>query len=376
MERRSFLLAAPAAFWGCRHRKGVRFDGYAFVANEEGRAVAVVDLTAFTVARHIHLDSSPSEVIADPVRPSIYVLSRENGTVYEIGMEGLSLRRRIRVAGQAVAMRAEADGQSLWIAARDPRQLIRLPLNSFKPDSRIPLPGEPADLDLSPVEGLAALAFRQSGNVLFVDLKRHKTGAQVSIGDDAGVVRFRRNDGRTLLAAERSSRRLVILEPGTGRLILQLPLAVRPDQFCFKPDGGQLFITGEGLDAVVIVYPHRVPPVAGTMLAGRTPGAMAASDVPGYLFIANPTSNAVTIVEIASQKVLAVVQVGRQPACITITPDNQYALVLNRDSGDMSVIRIGALDAITAPMKRMKSAPLFTMIPVGSKPVAAAVRAV
>ncbi len=376
MDRRFFLLAAGAATSACRRKKGARFDGYAFVANEEGRAVAVVDLTAFTVARHIHLDSAPSEVIADPVRPSVYVLSRENGTVYEIGMEGLSLRRRARVAGHAVSMRAEAGGQSLWIAARDPRQLIRLPLNTFRPDSRIPLPGEPQDLDLSPAAGLAAVSLLNSGNVLFADLQRHKAGPLVSIGDDAGAVRFRRNDGRTLLVADRASRRLVVLEAGTGRLILQLPLAVRPDHFCFKSDGGQLFITGEGLDAVAIVYPHRVPQVAGTMLAGRKPGAMAASEKPGFLFIANPTSNTVTIVEIATQKVLAVVQVGRQPSSITVTPDNQYALVLNQESGDLSVIRTGAVEAITAPMKRMKSAPLFTMIPVGSKPVAVAVRAV
>lgn len=376
MDRRFFLLAGGGAAVGCRRKKGTRFDGYAFVANEEGRAVAVVDLTAFTVARHIHLDSAPSEVIADPVRPAVYVLSRDNGTIYEISMDGLRLRRRVRVAGHALSMRAEFDGRSLWIAARDPRQLIRLPLGGFRPDSRIPLPGEPEDLDLSPAGGQAAVSIRGTGSVLFADLQRHKAGPLVSIGADAGTLRFRRNDGRTLLAAERSTRRLVILESGSGRLIVQLPLAVRPDHFCFKSDGGQLFITGAGQDAVAIVYPHRVPQVAGTMLAGKEPGAMAASATPGFLFIANPASNTVTIVEIATQKVLAVVQVGRQPSSITVTPDSQYALVLNQMSGDMSVIRTGAVQAITAPMKRMKSAPLFTMIPVGSKPVALAVRAV
>jgi len=376
MDRRYFLFAAGAALSGCRRKKGARFDGYAFVANQEGRAVAVVDLAAFTVARHIHLDSAPAELIAHPERPAVYVLSRENGTVYEIGMEGLTLRRRVRVASEAASMRAAPDGRSLWITARDPRQLIRLPLAGFRPDSRILLPGEPEDFDLSPAAPLAAVSISGSGNVLFASLQRHKPGPLVEIGADAGIVRFRRNDGRTLLAAERSTRRLVVLDAATGRLVLQLPLAVRPDHFCFKADGGQLFITGEGQDAVAMVYPHRVPQVAGTMLAGRAPGAMAASEIPGFLFIANPTGNTVTIVEIATQKVLAVVQVGRQPSEITVTPDNQYALVLNQESGDMSVIRTGAVEAITAPMKRMKSAPLFTMIPVGSKPVAMAVRAV
>ena len=65
------------------------------------------------------------------------------------------------------------------------------------------------------------------------------------------------------------------------------------------------------------------------------------------------------------------VPVGKEPAFVTITPDGQYALVLNRASGDMGVIRVKAV-----VRNRGKSAPLFTMIPVGSRPVAAAVRSV
>ena len=66
---------------------------------------------------------------------------------------------------------------------------------------------------------------------------------------------------------------------------------------------------------------------------------------------------------------MAGVQVGRRPGSILITPDNQYILVLNEQSGDLAVIRIFSL----AARYRYKPAPLFTMIPVGEKPVGAAV---
>jgi YVTN family beta-propeller protein len=90
-----------------------------------------------------------------------------------------------------------------------------------------------------------------------------------------------------------------------------------------------------------------------------------------YLLVSNPQSGELTIIDIDTHSVVAIVAVGREPGYIAVTPDRQYALVLNRASGDMAVIRIAAIAA-----KRSKSAPLFTMIPVGSKPVAAAVRAV
>ena len=128
-------------------------------------------------------------------------------------------------------------------------------------------------------------------------------------------------------------------------------------------------MTGEGKDAVVIAYPYQTE-IGETILAGHAPGAMAV--VGPYLLVANPETNSVTVLDINYRKLAAVVQVGQEPCEILITPDNQYALVLNRKSGDLAVIRISAL-AASARVRRYKSAPLFTLIPVGQKPVSAAV---
>jgi len=92
--------------------------------------------------------------------------------------------------------------------------------------------------------------------------------------------------------------------------------------------------------------------------------------------IANPDDNAITVFDVDNGKLAALVQVGAEPRQIVITPDKQYALVLNQKSGDLAVIRIFSLSGNQVGgvrVKRYKSAPLFTMIPVGQKPVSAAV---
>ena len=96
---------------------------------------------------------------------------------------------------------------------------------------------------------------------------------------------------------------------------------------------------------------------------------MAASNQ--FLFIASPESGDVSILEIASHKVIAIVSAGTEPAFITVTPDDQYALILNRQSGDISVLRTTAITR-----NRDRRASLLTAIPVGSRPVSAVVRAV
>jgi len=363
------MTGALAAAAGCRRRRGAGFPGYAFVANQEGQAVAAVDLTAFAVARHIRLGEHPTELVAPPSLDSVYALAPAAGVVCEISAGQLALGRKFHFASEAVSMRLAPEGDRLWLLCREPRQLIEISIPPLRVQSRIALRSEPADFDVSRDGQMAAVSFGTEGEVALVGLDERRLRWVADLGAPLGTVRFQ-SDGKRLLVARVDAHMLSALHTPTGKVVTHLPLAIRPRHFCFKSDGGQLFITGEGLDAVVVVYPYQTQ-VAETLLAGHAPESMAASSSPDYLFVANPTSGNVTILDIETHRVIAAASVGSEPGFIAITPDNQYALVLNRGSGDMAVIRIPAITA-----RRAKSAPLFTMIPVGSRPVCAVVRAV
>ena len=152
---------------------------------------------------------------------------------------------------------------------------------------------------------------------------------------------------------------------------LQLPLA--PSQLCFNNDGGQLFVTGEGMDAVAIVSPYQTE-VNETVLAGRMPGAMAVTSAgPAYLFISNTDAAEVTVINIDNRRVIAQIPVGQRPGPILLTPDNEYALILNEQSGDVAVIRLLNIRDADLNSRRSRTAPLFTMIPIGARPVSAAI---
>lgn len=368
LKRRSFIAGLISGLAACR-RRAEGFPGYAFIANRSGRAVAVVDLGAFAAVRHIRLDGNPTMLISSAGAPYVYGLTPETGTVHEIDPGQLALARKVHCCNRGLAMKPDPGGRALWLLAAEPRALIRVPLDRFKPDAMIRLPESPADFDLSPWEPRAAVTFGKNGLVALVDLKNRQVESAVQIGRSAGVVRFR-GDGKLLLIGNPGDKRLTCLDVATGGVVVHLPLSIEPENFCFKADGGQLFITGRGMDAVVTVYPYQTQ-IASTTLAGRGPGYMAASAEPDYLFVANPDAGDVTILDVATLRVMAVVTVGQHPCHIAITPDNEYALVLNRDSGDMAVIRIATLTG-----RRRKFAPLFMMVPVGSQPVSAVVRAI
>jgi YVTN family beta-propeller protein len=365
LDRRSFAMLAAGAASACGRKKAERFPGYAFVANSGGAAVAVVDLSAFAVVRHIRLDGGPAALAADRRRAVVYALVPETGSVDEIRVDGLALSRRLRIAEQAFSMRLAPSGERLWLLARRPPRLVAIDTESFRLIRRIDLAAPPLDFDIAPEGARAAVSLGGAGLAL-VDLTKEAPPRPVRPSASCGPVRYR-SDGRIVLVGDPAERLLTVLEASQGRTVVKLPLALAPAHLCFKDDGGQLFITGPGMDAVVTVYPYRTE-VGSTTLAGRAPGFLAVSSDPDYLFVANPATSDVTVLDIETQRVVAVVTVGKEPSFITVTPDNEYALVLNRASGDMAVIRIATLSG-----RRRRFAPLFTMIPVGSRPVAAEV---
>jgi YVTN family beta-propeller protein len=218
------------------------------------------------------------------------------------------------------------------------------------------------DFDLNTALPLAVIDSPAS----LINLETGRVERSLAIEGEPAPIRFR-PDGKQVLAAHSAARLISIADVATGRLLVKLPLPLEPEHFCFSLDnGGQLFVTGPGMDAVVIVSPYQTS-IGETILAGRAPGSMAVDA--SNLYVTNPETGDLTVIAISDRRMMAKIPVGQDPAQVLITPDSQYALVINRRSSDMSVIRISKL----ADYFRSKAAPLFTVVPLGAHPVSGAI---
>lgn len=372
MTRRQTLLAVAAAA-GCGKRKATRFSGYCFVANQGGRNIAAVDLSRFALRRQIALDAAPSLVAAHPDAsvPHAYALAADGCSIYEISAQSLEIKRRVRLGGQAAGMLASPKGDAFWLALREPSALVELRLDTLKPGRRIALGAPPDSFALSE-DGRAVAASRQGRSLTVVSLSRGAVERTLPLSGEPGPVAFRR-DGKQILAGLPASKSLLFLDTANGKPVITLPLSMEPRHFCQTSDGGQFFVSGAGADAVAVVFPY-LTEIDQTMLAGHAPGAMTLAEgvgSPSYLIVANPDSATLTVINADTRKLVAIAQVGQGPCATLVTPDRQYILALNETSGDLAVLRVKSLSE--ERVWRQPSAPLFTMIPVGSRPVSAAV---
>ena len=258
--------------------------------------------------------------------------------------------------------------KSLLALAPHSREIIQADLATLQPIARHKLSFTADSMDFTSTGYVAAAS--KSGEV---ELLNMTTGQRARVRTPAlGAIRFRA-DGKLLLAANIQNRSLLALDVPTLQTIAELPLAMRPDHLCFNADQGQLFVSGEGMDGVAVVFPYNTLEVDQTLLAGRAPGPMACSAVPAYLFVGSNASSDVCILNIDTRRIVGYVEMGGRPSFIRVTPDSQYALMFDEASGDMSVIHVKLIRESGTALRLKTPVPLFTMLTVGSKPVDAVV---
>jgi len=366
MTRREWLALGGIALTGaCASKKRIGFPGYALVATAGDKSVTVVDLMTFHMVKAISVGGSPTAVVPAAGGRS-YVLTPATGSIHIIDAN-LQLAASRRLADRLSNLHLAADGTRLLATAAPGRELIEVDPSDLHPLRRHKLSAEPIALDMSG-STLAAVSSGKSG---IVELFDFHTGqhTQARLPGEIGGLRFR-GDGKLVLVANYHDRSLTALDVPSLQVVVDLPLAMKPETLCFNADGGQLFVSGEGMDAVAIAFPYNPIEVEQTVLAGRDPGVMACSQLPPYLFVAAANGSDVCILNIDTRKVIGIVEVGQNPSYIAITPDSRYALVLNERSDDLAVIYIPGIGQNTVRMNRYKTGgALFTMMPVGSKPV-------
>jgi len=362
VSRRGLLAGVMAS--ACGRKRGTRYQGWLFVASGAEKEIAVADLASFRRVASIPLPCAPDQLFQ--FRGRVFAICRDARAMVEIDVERFRFAGRIGLPGKPVAARLlpEADNNAgtAIVLTDEPGALLSVDLLNRRVSARLTLPGAPGDLDVSGL--LAAITLPARNAVLRVSLSGSKTPDIKLIGStDVGVscraVRFRR-DGRTILAGAAVARELVAIDSQSGKLLTRLPLPVSPSRFCFNADGGQLFVTGTGEDALAIVSPFQNE-VAETILAGHTPYGMAVSERRNLLFVTNPGSGDLTILDIETRGLSASVHVGETPGDILLTPDGEYALVLDQRSGNVSVVRITSVLG-----RKVKTNPLFTVFPTAA----------
>jgi YVTN family beta-propeller protein len=135
-----------------------------------------------------------------------------------------------------------------------------------------------------------------------------------------------------------------------------------PFAMAVNPATGQVYVANNSSNTVSVIN-GATNMVTATVTVGTQPEAVAVNPVMGQVYVANKGSNNVSVIDGASNTVITTVPVGTQPEAVAVNPVTGQVYVANFNSSNVSVID-GASNTV------------ITTVPVGTQPEAVAVNAV
>jgi len=369
--RRTLLATTAAAgLAACGRKRAPRYSGWLFIASAGDRGIAVADLAEFRRVTTIPLPQTPGQIV--PASARVFATCPEARLVCEIDPVRLAVANRANMPGRIVALRAAPGGASLIVATDHPAALHIVAASTLRISATVALPDTPIAMDISDTLAVLSLA---NNWVARVSLTGGHLLGSTNIGLRGRVVGLR-PDGKSILVGAEGQNQIVTLDAGSGALLARLPIAFAPTRFCFSADnGGQMFVSGTGDDQIAIVSPYQNE-VDQTLVAAHKPYGMTVAVIEerNLLCVTNSGSADLTIFDIDTRGLASSIHIGGNPGEVLITPDGAYALVVDRDSGDVSVVRMSvALNHKAGSLSLQETKPLFTVFHTGTAPQSAAI---
>jgi DNA-binding beta-propeller fold protein YncE len=338
---------------GCKRPAPVALrPALAFVANQQGNSVAVVDLGSLQAIESIPVPSAPVELAARPHSREIYVVSA-SGSVSVIAFPELRVTKTYRVGKSASNLAFAPDGRRAYSLDPSANQLVILDCEHQKERGRLHLDSKPSSLTLTD-DGKTLIVAAEPSDLYFVDANSDSELGSVTVVNSPGPMLVQ-PDGAEVFVASTSESRISAVEVPSRRLLSNLAVAAPVSSLSLKPDGGEIFaLSSVGSEVIILDAFH--DDVELTLTAGLHPvGGVFRRDM-SVFYIATAGDGNITALDVQARNVLAVAHAGTQPSALALTPDERFLAVADAASSSLAVLRTDNLG-------------LVTTIPVGANPV-------
>jgi YVTN family beta-propeller protein len=310
--------------------------GRAYVTNEDGESVSVLDTDKAEVVATVNVGKRPRGLKLSHDGKELYVavsglpkcppsvpdeecakLKRDVNAdgIAVIDTTTLKLSKLLKSGSDPEQFDVSHDGKQLFIANEDSGTLTVVNVSTGAIDKSVPVGKEPEGVRVTP-DGRWIVVTSEEGNAIYVvDPHSFNVVKSVSVGKRPRDVAFT-PDGKTAYISgefDSSVYTTTIPEAASATQVLQLRKEARPMGVIFDAPHKRLFVsTGRG-GTVAVVTLDPSPKLVTDIPVGARPWGIALSHDGKLLYTANGSSNDVSIVDTATLQVIKKVPVGKSP---------------------------------------------------------------
>jgi PQQ-dependent catabolism-associated beta-propeller protein len=293
------LLAAPSA--------QAAGTGLAFISNEKGNTVVVLDPRTDTIVRSIDVCGRPRD------------------------------------------MEWNADRTRIYVACGDDDEIGIVDVGSMKQVDAIRHVADPEAFEIDAAQRYLYVSNEEDAALSVIDLEQRAIVAMIESGEEPEGVLLTTNGKRIWLTAE-ASNLVHVIDVEHREPVADILVGTRPRRLVVPPDEREVWVSCELAGRVDIIDPESFAVKESVSFLPRgfrqeevTPVDLVMARDGKTAYVALGRANHVAVVDVASREVRKYILVGQRPWGLTLSQDERRLYVSNGLSDDISIIDTGSL---------------------------------
>ncbi|TYC50470.1 YVTN family beta-propeller repeat protein [Rhodobacterales bacterium] len=285
----------------------------AFVSNEKGNTVSVIDTDSWETETEFAVGNRPRGIGISPDGKHLYVCASDDDTIQVIDTESYDFLWSLPSGPDPELFVLSPDGAMLYVSNEDDNLVTVVDTSKKTVVAEIPVGVEPEGMAVSP-------------DMRFI----------VNTSETTNMAHF-------IASADYKIKHNVLVDQ-------------RPRYARFTGDGSTLFVSSEigGTVSVIDMLGETGPEleskigfeVSGVQPEWLQPVGMRITSDNKWLFVALGPANRVAVIDVESREVVRYILVGQRVWQLEFTPDEKYLLTTNGNSNDVTVIDVAAQEPI------------------------------
>lgn len=300
--------------------------GRAFVSNEDGASVTVVDTDRAEVVTTVNVGK----------RPRGMKLSHDGRQLF-VAVSGLPKCPPSVPDEECAKLKRDLTADGIAVLDTATLKLVKL----LKSGS------DPEQFDVSRDGRKLYISNEDSATLSVVDVASGAVEASVPVGKEPEGVRLS-PDGRWIVVTSESGNAVYVIDAATMKVARSIPVGKRPRDVAFAPDSSRIYISGE-FDASVFTTPIPESGGATRLLQLRTearPMGILLDAPHDRLFVTTGRGGTVAVISLQGPKLVTEIPVGARPWGVALSADGKRLYTANGSSDDLAIIDTGSLQVI------------------------------
>ncbi len=302
----------------------------AFISNEKGNTVTVVDTDTWEVLAEFPAGNRPRGITISPDGAKLYVAASDDDTVRVFDTETYEELHILPSGPDPELFVLHPSGSPLYIANEDDNLVTVTDTNTRTILAEVPVGVEPEGMGISPDMKFVVNTSETTNMAHFISTEDYKIKHNVLVDQRPRYAQYTADGTRLFVTSEIGGTVSVMDIDDTGAPTMAhkitfdvpgvLPEWLQPVGLKVTDDGSQIFIALGPANRVAVVDGATLE-VKDYIIVGQRVWQLDFTPDQKYLLTTNGNSNDITVIDVEKEKAIKSIPVGQQPWGVVVSPN-------------------------------------------------------